>query len=92
VKLFRFEDPPPAKDRRGFEETAQKLKEKPRTWAVVAVYSDRSNAGTLSQRIRQGRNKAWQAPGDFDSVVRTVDGQHRVYARYLGDGGLPDDR
>lgn len=90
---FRFEDPPPAaRAPRRFDEVAQRLKENPGRWAVVAVFDKRTNAGSLSRRITHGLSKCWEPAGDFEGTRRTITKtEHRVYARYMGDGGHVDE-
>jgi hypothetical protein len=93
MSVFRFEDPPPARDsRRGMQQEAAKLlRETPGKWAVVTLCSNGGSARSMARTIRQGATKTWLPVGDFEAVARTVDGEHRVYARYLGDGGHADE-
>lgn len=90
---FRFEDPAPLQQQpRGSQiEAAKKLRENPGQWAVVVKCSTRSSAASMATAIRRGRTSTWQPAGDFESVTRTVDGEHLVYARYLGEGTLSDE-
>jgi hypothetical protein len=79
---IKFEDPPA---RRGggawspkgtHEIIAAKLRERPGEWArIQALPSVQSAAG-----------QAHAPAGSFESKSRTVDGESRVYARYVGEG------
>jgi hypothetical protein len=92
VTELKFEDPPPPKRApRGFEEIAQKLKDSPGKWAVIAVYPDRSGAGSQRMRVTRGLTRPWQPAGDFEATARAIDGEYRLYARYMGDGGQGDE-
>jgi hypothetical protein len=94
-RVFRFEDPPPVQPvgrRSRFADEAQKLRENPGRWALVTVCAKRTNAGSVVRRIGQGLSACWHEPGDFEATARSMgEGDHRVYARYLGDGGHDDE-
>lgn len=56
-------------------------------WAVVATPKTRDNAGAIALNIRQANYDALKSllrevGGRFEAVSRTVEGEHRVYARY----------
>lgn len=87
---FKFEEPPP-KARKPRFEAAQQLRENPGRWARVGSFSKRTNANSLASIIRRGASSVWAEPGDFDAVARATDGEFRVYARFLGDGGQDDE-
>ncbi|MGW2169168.1 hypothetical protein ACWC1C_01395 [Streptomyces sp. NPDC001705] len=84
---FRFEDPPPPRHGRHGEhiEAAQKLREKPGQWAIVTTCVNAGSSSSMARAIRVGARAAWKPAGDFDAVARRVDGEYRVYARYLPD-------
>lgn len=82
---FRWEEPPP-RVRGGVHDwaaIAEALKARPQEWAMVAVLNNSVNAGSTARHIREG-NYAALASG-FDAVARTVDGEARIYARFMGD-------
>ena len=89
-----WEDPPApikgsAKWHR-YADVAESLKAKPGQWARVGEFTQPSQAGGLSSRIKSGRD-AFCPRGSFESTMRTIKsdraGQRiiRVYARYVGD-------
>lgn len=82
-----FEEPPPAKRaHRNLGKVADELREHPGLWAVVLALpvAERSHATSLARQIRHGLVSYWRPAGVFEAVSRTVDGEARVYARYLG--------
>ncbi|MFI6510034.1 hypothetical protein ACIBCT_20715 [Streptosporangium sp. NPDC050855] len=90
---LRWEDPPalrrtgprpPALD---WPTIAGKLRANPDKWAIVQVEQDRAVAAQTAHRIKTGRIKALYPLGQFKAVARTVDGECRVYARYVGGEG-----
>ena len=62
------------------------LVQSPGEWARVGVYAKATTAYSTARNLRTGRV---QVPaGRWDFVGRSVDGEGRVYARYLG----PDEK
>lgn len=60
------------------------LMNQPGRWAIVARKQSRSVASTTAQNLRQ---RIVRIPtGQWEFASRTVDGEARVYARYLGNG------
>lgn len=88
---IRWEDPPSATaaTRRGYwVPLLEPLMDQPKRWAIVATKETQSNASSTAANLRFRVVKV--PPGRWEFVSRTVDGEHRVYARYLGpdeDGG-----
>lgn len=70
---------------------AQKLKENPGQWQLAGVSTTRQGSVSMARAIKTGRTSTWHPAGDFEAVSRTEDGEFRVYARYLGEGGLPNE-
>jgi hypothetical protein len=64
---------------------AHELKAKPGEWAVVGVYNGPECAGSIARQIKGARLSAYQPAGSFEAEARTVDGEHRVYARFVGE-------
>lgn len=66
---------------------AEQLRERPKEWARVHISASRSGADSTAHQIRVAILRAYSPPSAFEAKARTVDGQHRVYARYVGEGG-----
>lgn len=66
---------------------ADKLRTRKGEWGRVAVCATATKARVMASSIRRGVSKAYEPRGDFDATHRFVDGEYRVYARYLGDDG-----
>lgn len=90
--MTTFEPPPPGDGRRGAPRTralaalAADLRAVPGAWARVGEYKTAASAITTASLIRRGRLAAFRdaGPGAFEAEARTVDGQARVYARFVG--------
>lgn len=88
-----FEDPPPSRQhgpRTNHAHVAAALKAQPGRWAVVSVHGSPPAANTAACRIKSALTAAYQPARSFEAVARTVDGECRVYARYVGESS--DDR
>jgi len=85
--VIRWEDPP----RRGVGEAhnwpgiAADLRQRPKQWAIAVICRNFSTAGQTARRIRDGAYKPMEPTGAFEATARTIDGEHRVYARYVGE-------
>jgi len=83
-----WEEPPRATnyvDRVGKQaEAAAQLRERPGEWAVVLVCESSSVASSMAYAIRNGTRSTWTPAGSFEAKARTKEGEHRVYARYVG--------
>jgi hypothetical protein len=66
-------------------ELAQQLKDNPGEWAHVATKRTAHLAGSHAYDIRNANLAAYRPAGSFEAVARTVDAEHRVYARYVGE-------
>ncbi|MFB4265391.1 hypothetical protein [Nonomuraea sp. GTA35] len=90
---IRFENPPPVVTRWAksvaldYEQIAEVLVAHPGEWAFVGVTATPTRAGGAAQRIRDGVVEALAIHGQFDAASRTVDGEYRVYAKFLGEAG-----
>ncbi|MEV8636429.1 hypothetical protein AB0395_32730 [Streptosporangium sp. NPDC051023] len=60
------------------------LKRRRREWAIVTTCPDQALASQTAWRIRQGVIGTLAMHGEFEAAARTVGGEHRVYARYMG--------
>ncbi len=88
---IRFEEPPPRKHRSlkktKHEIIADKLKNHPGEWALIGTLGTVSSMNTTAHAIRYGKLPAYAPTGSFEAVGRTVNGKHRVWARYIGPDG-----
>jgi len=85
---IRFEDPPGARSAatgRDWTAAAAVLRKEPRRWAIVAVCPNAVTAASTANNIRRGQVAAMRPVGAFEAVSRTVDGEYRVYARWVGE-------
>lgn len=84
---FRFEEPPaPFQKPRGDQAKAAKaLMERPGEWGMVTVCRSGGSSSSMARAIRKGVSKTWQPAGDFEALARKVNGEYRVYARYMPD-------
>jgi hypothetical protein len=48
-----------------------------------------TRAASSAQAIRSAKLAAYGPAGAFQAVARTVQGEHRVYARYVGEQRRP---
>lgn len=87
MSKFRFEEPPASQLGRpsSHTEAAKALMERPGEWGMITVCSTSGSSSSTARAIRKGVSKTWQPAGDFEAVARKVDGQYRVYARYMPD-------
>lgn len=83
-----WEEPPPVGYgiRASYEEIARKLKARKGEWAVIGMYDKSRTAAGVANNVRKGISRHFRPEGYFESKSRTVDGEHRVYARYVGEG------
>ncbi|MFC5799094.1 hypothetical protein [Streptomyces formicae] len=88
---FQWEDPPPPAEGRYHRhgEIGRTLRGRRGQWARVAKYSTKGVAQDVAYGVRTGRFTAYEPAGDFDAAYREINGEHWVYARYVGDG--PDE-
>lgn len=95
LRIIRWEEPPPARGNVSpgrlpgskYDGVAAELRSNPGRWARIQNARSRNVADALTARIRSGQIQCFGLRGDFDACARTVGGTHRVYARYVGDGG-----
>jgi hypothetical protein len=91
---IRFENPPPRGSGREWspkgthEGIASRLKKKPLKWAHIQTLSTVQSAANQADAVRGARLVAYGPAGSFEAVSRTVDGEHRVYARFVGAVGV----
>lgn len=82
MSVIRWEDPP---DSMSYDWPciAADLKMRPGVWAIVAVPRNAGLAGQMAKHIRQSAYEAMHG-AQFEATARTVEAEHRVYARYVG--------
>lgn len=92
---FRFEALPDmapnsrTKRSRQHLEAAAALRERPGEWAVIKTTPTSQAARSAATHIRTGLLAAYRPARSFEATSRTVEGEHRVYARFVGqpEGG-----
>jgi hypothetical protein len=84
--VIRWEDPPTRyySPKYDWPAIAKALSSAPGTWALVAVCRNTATAGSTARHIRNGAYGPLRAVGKFEAIARTVRGEARVYARYVG--------
>lgn len=89
MSVIRWETPPAAKGAQVHDWAAigAQLAAAPGRWALVAVCANGTVANSTAYNIRRGKYEPLMALGRFEAKSRTVDGEHRVYARYVGGDG-----
>lgn len=84
---LKFE-PPPKRVRVTWgrhADVASKLRAKPGEWAPIGTYNSSQTAASIARQIKRAVLSAYMPAGSFEAVSRTVDGESRVYARYVGE-------
>ena len=82
---IRWEDPPPRKvggPRDVWIDRLEPLVAHPKRWAIVHISPSKGAASRLQQALT--RHELRMPPGRYEFTARAVDGEHRMYARYLG--------
>ncbi len=81
---IRWEDPPIVQAGRPYRwvQVLIPLMDHPKRWAVVETRDSNEKARSTVNSLKHGRFKI--PPGRWEFTNSTVDGEHRVYARYLG--------
>ena len=88
---IRFETPPDdlrshARPRGWHAETAKRLRRRPAEWAVIDARDTAQKAGGMAYAIRAAQLRAYEPAGAFQAVARKVEGEYRIYARFVGEG------
>lgn len=63
---------------------AAQLKARPGEWAHVTTCSTPGSASSYARQINAALLAQYAPAGSYEAVSRTVDGERRVYARYVG--------
>lgn len=91
TKTIRFEAPPKSKgvsrSRAFTADTARQLQERPGEWGIIHTPPTRAAAYATAFQIRRGILANFRPGGTYEAVGRTVDGEYRVYARFVGENG-----
>jgi len=84
VTEIRWENPPSTRGGRYTDWNALllPLMEQPNRWAIIATRPTSMSAQSAAGGLRAKRSK--MPPGRWEFAARQVDGEHRIYARYLG--------
>ncbi|MFC8945943.1 hypothetical protein [Streptomyces rochei] len=81
-----FEALPTSSSARGAHQAiATQLRARPGQWAHVLTPPASGTATSMAYVIRAAKLTAYAPAGTFEAHARTVNGEHRVYARYVGD-------
>lgn len=85
VIAVRFEEPAPHPLCRAESLTAfaAALRERPRVWALLGKYGTPGMAGQTAYLIRRSLKPGF-TDGGYEAESRTLFGEYRVYARYVG--------
>lgn len=88
--IISWEEPPRrrAEARYDWPDIAADLQSKPGAWAHALTCDTREIAGVTAKNIRESHYQALHGHR-YDAKARTVDGEFRVYACYLGPAGAP---
>ncbi|TXS35088.1 hypothetical protein [Streptomyces sp. t39] len=65
---------------------ARRLRQRPGAWAVIRTAPSSAVARNRASAIRRGEIPAFLPAGDFEATHRQVNGEWRVYARFVGGG------
>lgn len=87
---IRFEPPAPPvpRTRENRKAVADALRACPGQWALIGCHTNSGSARTGAYEIRKAlRGDMFGPPGAFEAEAKTLFGEHRVYARYMGTGG-----
>lgn len=82
-----WEEPPSWSGGKGqfdWAAVAALLRRRPKEWAIVRVMADSMRSTQTAHYIKSGKLAAFRPAGDFEARARCVDGEYRVYARYVG--------
>jgi hypothetical protein len=87
--VIQWAEPPPSRSHAKKEATkwtriADELRRKPGAWAHVENKPNGHRAAQTANLISVGKYSGMPA-GQFEAVSRQVDGQFRVYARFVGE-------
>lgn len=86
---LRWEGPPPevranrATYKTKWAAIAATLRQHPGEWAVIEAKATHNAASSTANAIRSGVYRD-MTRGEFEAASRAVDGEYRVYARYVG--------
>lgn len=68
---------------------AEAMRSRPGEWAALRTAPSLTAARQAAYAISRGDLTAYRPAGHFEAVARTVDDEHRVYVRFIGqpEGG-----
>jgi hypothetical protein len=83
-----FENPPkirrPRSGTANHQAITDALRARPGEWGIVKVAITASAARAAAFQIRNGMIMAYAPEGAYEAAARDVEGEHRVYARFVG--------
>lgn len=83
MSVISWEEPP-VTSLKDWVAIVAELRGQPRRWAHVATYGDSVMSGQIASQLRTGRINAAGPAGSVEAKAKKVDGEYRVYARYVG--------
>lgn len=84
---LKWEEPPVRRTRQGSGKhagIAAQLRAKPGEWAIIDLFDESARAAAMAYVIKTAKLRAYAPAGAYEAKGRTVDGEHRVYARFVG--------
>ncbi len=66
------------------ERFAEDLRANMGEWALLGAAHSMGSAGQCAYMIRHGRQAGFSPAGSFEAESKTIFGEHRVYARFVG--------
>jgi len=84
--IIQFEEPPYYGRRiYPYQELAEACKLRPMEWAYFALNAAHSGrAANVIQQLKKGKPNFFFPLSDWEFTSRNVDGEQRVYARFIG--------
>lgn len=84
MTVISWDAPPSGKPNHDWVAIVAELRTRPGEWAYVARYESYAAVGQIAQQLRAGVLAAAKPAGTVHATARKVDGEYRVYARYVG--------
>lgn len=91
--VLKWEDPPPSRKSSpasgrpadsAWNGVAEQLRGERGRWALI-FRGDKQGASSVRDFVTEARRICFRPVGDFEACVRSWDGKHYVYARYMGE-------
>jgi len=97
--VIRWEAPPPrnvsagGRGKAGIDwgPIAAELRSRPGEWALAVTFEAGNLAAQIARLIRRADMTVFGPAGSFEATARKVDGEGRVYVRYVGAGSSTEN-